>query len=150
MLPTFLLLLTLSQARLYEEDEPKQLRKLMMMKKGSMMRSSSSRNRYQSYVYNSRGNSVYSGRYNPPKPARETSYIRLKITNLSFQQFLSPFFVATHNTLAPSLFTLGSPASPELARLAEDGKLTPTNIECFLSGGSFFEYMNDVTTLLTP
>lgn len=62
----------------------------------------------------------YKGYYRQPDP---TKYMRLKITNLSFQQFFSPFFVATHNSKAPPLFVLGSPSSPELARLAEDGKL---------------------------
>ena len=51
-------------------------------------------------------------------------YITLKVTNLSFLQPFGAFFVAIHNEHAPPLFTLGSPATPELARLAEDGKST--------------------------
>ena len=49
-------------------------------------------------------------------------YMTLKITNLSYMQPFSGIFVAIHNEHAPPLFELGSPASEELARLAEDGK----------------------------
>jgi hypothetical protein len=49
----------------------------------------------------------------------------LKITNLSFLQPFGPFAVIIHNDQVPPLFTLGSPSSPELARLAEDGTPVP-------------------------
>lgn len=59
------------------------------------------------------------------KSEYKKGYIKLRITNISFQQPFGGFFVATHNDKAPRLFTLGSPASPELARLAEDGNPNP-------------------------
>jgi hypothetical protein len=46
------------------------------------------------------------------------------ITNITCGQSFTPFLVATH-TPAVSLFTLGSPASPQLAALAEGGDTTP-------------------------
>lgn len=56
---------------------------------------------------------------------KQPASITLKVTNLSFQQPFGPFFVATHNKRAPPLFVLGEEASPELARLAEDGTPDP-------------------------
>ena len=55
------------------------------------------------------------------KPANRV--IRLKVTNLSFQQPFGGVFVMTHNDRAPPLFTLGEEASEPLALLAENGKL---------------------------
>ena len=62
---------------------------------------------------------------NNHKKSSKKKTLKLKITNISFQQPFGGFFVATHTSKAPPLFTLGSPASHELARLAEDGNPQP-------------------------
>jgi hypothetical protein len=59
-----------------------------------------------------------------------TTY-RVIITNVTPTQILSPPVVVSHGALL-SLFTPGSPASPELAILAEDGETGP--LEAMLSG----------------
>ena len=46
------------------------------------------------------------------------------ITNITRGQTFTPFLVATHKP-SISLFTLGMPASPQLATLAEGGNTTP-------------------------
>ena len=50
---------------------------------------------------------------------------RVEITNLTKGQILSPAVVATHSDAAPRLYTLGAPASAELAQVAEDAVLDP-------------------------
>ena len=52
--------------------------------------------------------------------ASDTAMFQVTVTNLTLAQPLSPVLLATHDTSA-SVFTPGQPASPELARLAEDG-----------------------------
>eukprot|EP00594_Rhizosolenia_setigera_P005030 CAMPEP_0178952516 /NCGR_PEP_ID=MMETSP0789-20121207/7880_1 /TAXON_ID=3005 /ORGANISM="Rhizosolenia setigera, Strain CCMP 1694" /LENGTH=213 /DNA_ID=CAMNT_0020633619 /DNA_START=296 /DNA_END=937 /DNA_ORIENTATION=- len=47
--------------------------------------------------------------------------VTLTITNESFDQPFSPFFVMVHNSNAQSLYVRGEEASAELAILAEDG-----------------------------
>jgi len=47
--------------------------------------------------------------------------LTLKILNLSYRQPFSPFFIMVHNSEAEPLFTLGQPASNQLAQLAEIG-----------------------------
>ena len=49
------------------------------------------------------------------------SMYNLLVTNLAYQQPLSPFFVLVHSSETMPLFKYGMPASPELAELAEDG-----------------------------
>ncbi len=53
------------------------------------------------------------------------SKLVVTVTNLTKGQILSPFIVATHTSRLEPLFRLGSPASFELARLAEDAVLDP-------------------------
>lgn len=48
--------------------------------------------------------------------------LTLNVLNLSYQQPFSTFFVLVHNSQAAPLYTLGQPASNELARLAESGQ----------------------------
>ena len=55
----------------------------------------------------------------------EESYVTLEITNLSYQQPFSEFFVMSHNDRIDPLFTLGQEATADLARLAEDGNSQP-------------------------
>eukprot|EP00566_Odontella_aurita_P000315 CAMPEP_0113527626 /NCGR_PEP_ID=MMETSP0015_2-20120614/1396_1 /TAXON_ID=2838 /ORGANISM="Odontella" /LENGTH=242 /DNA_ID=CAMNT_0000426073 /DNA_START=181 /DNA_END=909 /DNA_ORIENTATION=- /assembly_acc=CAM_ASM_000160 len=47
--------------------------------------------------------------------------MKLKVTNLTYQQIFSDFFVMVHNKHATPLYTMGAPASESLAELAEDG-----------------------------
>ena len=49
------------------------------------------------------------------------------ITNVTKGQIISPAVVATHKARLAPIFKLGSPASPELAGLAEDASLAPFN-----------------------
>lgn len=51
----------------------------------------------------------------------QAEVIRVRITNLAYQQPFGPFFVMTHTADADPLFVLGQPSSDALARLAEDG-----------------------------
>jgi hypothetical protein len=51
----------------------------------------------------------------------DTMMITLSVTNLSFEQPFSPFFVMVHNDEATPLYVAGTPSSMALARLAEDG-----------------------------
>ncbi len=46
-------------------------------------------------------------------------YYQITVTNLTRAQIMSPFIVSTHSKPF-SLFTLGSPATPELSALAQD------------------------------
>jgi hypothetical protein len=75
-----------------------------------------------------------------------TQDIVLKVTNLNFLQPFGPFVVITHNKEAPPLFTLGSPSSPELARLAEDGTPVPlVNLYAAMDGvGEAFAFTEGV------
>ena len=50
-----------------------------------------------------------------------TVNVDLNVTNLSFQQPFSPFFVMVHNRMVDPLFTLGMPSSDGLKDLAENG-----------------------------
>mmetsp|Transcript_3371 Transcript_3371/g.6654 ORF Transcript_3371/g.6654 Transcript_3371/m.6654 type:complete len:238 (-) Transcript_3371:234-947(-) len=50
---------------------------------------------------------------------------KVRIDNLSFNQPLGGIFVSTHAGRTPPLFTFNEPASPELAKLAEDGNPQP-------------------------
>ena len=54
------------------------------------------------------------------------------VTNLTRGQIISPSVVATHNSRLDPLFTVGSPASPELVAVAEDAVNGPLVAE--LSG----------------
>ncbi len=49
----------------------------------------------------------------------------VSITNITKSQILSPAVVATHSDRFTPLFTLGSPASAELAGVAEDAMVQP-------------------------
>jgi len=53
-------------------------------------------------------------------PAEDGMKYEVKITNLTRGQPLSPVVVATHTGKLPALFVVGSPASEELAAVAED------------------------------
>jgi hypothetical protein len=53
-------------------------------------------------------------------PAEDGMKYEVKITNLTRGQPLSPVVVATHTGNLPALFAVGSPASGELAAVAED------------------------------
>jgi hypothetical protein len=53
-------------------------------------------------------------------PAEDGMKYEVKITNLTRGQPLSPVVVATHTGKLPALFAVGSPASGELAAVAED------------------------------
>jgi hypothetical protein len=53
-------------------------------------------------------------------PAEDGMKYEVKITNLTRGQPLSPVVVATHTRDLPALFAVGSPASGELAAVAED------------------------------
>ncbi len=57
-------------------------------------------------------------------PAPPVQY-EVKITNVTRGQIFSPPVVASHNADQPALFTLGSPASAELAGVAEDALNQP-------------------------
>ena len=50
----------------------------------------------------------------------EDMKVELSITNLTRGQIMSPVFVARHNSNAGPLYSLGEPASPSLAKMAED------------------------------
>ncbi|MBM3942954.1 MAG: hypothetical protein FJ316_08540 [SAR202 cluster bacterium] len=64
--------------------------------------------------------------FSSAKAAEEsTATYQVTITNLTRGQIFSPPVVALHNNTAAPLFTLGSPASAELAALAEDGMTGP-------------------------
>ena len=54
-----------------------------------------------------------------------TTRYRVTMTNITKGQILSPAVVATHTQGATPLFKLGSPASAELAQVAEDAVLQP-------------------------
>lgn len=47
--------------------------------------------------------------------------VTLTVTNLSFEQPFSGFFVMVHNDDAAPLYIAGTAATPQLASLAEDG-----------------------------
>lgn len=51
----------------------------------------------------------------------DASMFNLLVTNLAYQQPLSPFFVLVHSSETMPLFKYGMRASPQLAQLAEDG-----------------------------
>ena len=51
----------------------------------------------------------------------DSSTYNLLVTNLAYQQPLSPFFVLVHSSETMPLFKYGMPASSQLAELAEDG-----------------------------
>ena len=51
--------------------------------------------------------------------AQESTFT-VMVTNLTRGQVISPAVVATHNKNLQPLFTLGSPASAEMAAIAED------------------------------
>lgn len=55
------------------------------------------------------------------KKGMDTKMVTLKVTNLSYQQPFSPFFVMVHNSDAGPLYVPGQEASSALAILAEDG-----------------------------
>ena len=69
--------------------------------------------------------------------------ITLKITNLSFNQPLSPMFVVVHNADAVPLYTLGGPASVALSILAENGDPTPLAEAYANQEGVFFSGIYD-------
>ena len=54
---------------------------------------------------------------------------RVSITNITKGQIISPVVVATHVQHAPPLWTVGSPASEELAQVAEDAVLGPLEMQ---------------------
>ncbi|KAL3937506.1 MAG: hypothetical protein SGBAC_007398 [Bacillariaceae sp.] len=54
------------------------------------------------------------------KKGRKANF-KVTVTNLSWDQPMSPFFVAIHSDSAPRLYTFGQPASDALALLAEEG-----------------------------
>jgi hypothetical protein len=56
--------------------------------------------------------------------SRSQNY-EVSITNITKSQILSPAVVATHSDRFTPLFTLGSPASAELAGVAEDAMVQP-------------------------
>ena len=58
---------------------------------------------------------------NPKRGRRGRRTMTLTVTNLAFQQPFSPFFVMVHDDTIFPLYVQGEMASPELARLAEDG-----------------------------
>ncbi len=53
---------------------------------------------------------------------------QISITNLTRGQSFTPVLLATHKT-GPRIFTLGSPASDELATLAEDGDTSALSLK---------------------
>jgi hypothetical protein len=66
----------------------------------------------------------------------------VKITNLTRGQIMSPVVVITHDSLKDPLFTLGEPASAELAMVAEDA-MTDELIAAFQG----HERVKDIITL---
>ena len=66
--------------------------------------------------------------------APKTVKYAVTITNLTPGQTFTPFLVATHDQ-SVSLFTLGAPASNELAAIAEAGNIQPM-IDALTAGGS--------------
>lgn len=58
-----------------------------------------------------------------PKSSGPTSY-EITVTNITRGQSFTPILVATHEA-GPQIFTLGAPASDELAALAEGGDIMP-------------------------
>jgi len=61
----------------------------------------------------------------PATPKDHGDRVEISITNLTRGQIMSPFLVATHDRRLKPVFTLGSPASKELAMLAEDAVHMP-------------------------
>jgi hypothetical protein len=57
--------------------------------------------------------------------AQGGAMFRVSITNITKGQIISPVIVATHTENAAPFWTLGSPASEELAMIAEDAVLDP-------------------------
>jgi len=60
-----------------------------------------------------------------PASAQLSSRVKVSVTNITKGQILSPAVVATHNNRAPAFYQMGSPASEELAQIAEDAVLQP-------------------------
>ena len=58
------------------------------------------------------------------------------ITNITAEQSFTPLLAITHKKGHP-LFTLGSPASPELVRIAEGGDTMPMNDKLMASGMAY-------------
>lgn len=56
---------------------------------------------------------------------RNNSQYEVTITNVTKGQIISPLVVATHRHSTTPIYTFGSPASPELAGVAEDAALAP-------------------------
>ncbi len=54
---------------------------------------------------------------------------RVSVTNITKGQILSPIVVATHVRQAPPLWSMGQPASDELAQVAEDAMLGPLEMQ---------------------
>lgn len=69
------------------------------------------------------------------------------ITNITREQSFTPILVATHKPVV-SLFTLGSPASPELSELAESGN--PTPLKTVLKRNSKVRDVQTSSGLLAP
>ena len=61
--------------------------------------------------------------------------VRISVTNLARQQPLSAFFVMAHNAQATPLYSVGLPATPALASLAETGD--PQELVNFYSQNAF-------------
>ena len=65
------------------------------------------------------------GRYRPPRYYDPGQSWRITVTNLSFLQPFSPFFVSVHNNRSIPLYQQGQPATLALALLAENGDAQP-------------------------
>lgn len=68
---------------------------------------------------------LQSGMQNGAQNGMQSETLTLSITNLSFNQPFSPFFVMVHNTNAQQLYAFGQPPSGPLALLAENGDPAP-------------------------
>ena len=63
--------------------------------------------------------------HTPQVLADDESRYRITVTNVTRTQIISPVVVASHSRRMSPLFTLGAPASKELAYVAEDAILDP-------------------------
>lgn len=73
-----------------------------------------------------------------------TMRLKVTVTNIAYQQPMSPFFIAVHNKRFPRLYSLGQPASTVngIREIAEDGNTTVA--EQFYSSGPRRRYSNFV------
>lgn len=75
--------------------------------------------------------------------------LSVKVTNISFQQPMSPFFVVVHDDTVPPVFTLGEASSSELQSLAEGGD-TSSLVASYTGMSGVSEAFGTTTGALPP